>query len=60
MLIKFPTLAIHDERLSARLSSGLVAVMLGAFLLIGTGFAQSNLLHDAAHDTRHGFSFPCH
>ncbi|MCZ6885576.1 MAG: CbtB-domain containing protein [Alphaproteobacteria bacterium] len=28
--------------------------------MLGTGFAQSNLLHDAAHDTRHGFSFPCH
>jgi cobalt transporter subunit CbtB len=51
---------VHNERLLARLSSGLAAVMLGVFLLLGTGFAHSNLLHDAAHDTRHGFSFPCH
>ena len=42
------------------LSAGLIAVLLGSFLLLGTGFAQSNLLHDAAHDVRHGFTFPCH
>ena len=45
---------------SQHLSAGLVAVLLGSFLLLGTGFAQSNLLHDAAHDVRHGFTFPCH
>ncbi len=45
---------------SQRLSAGLAAVLLGSFLLLGTGFAQSNLLHDAAHDVRHGFTFPCH
>jgi len=43
-----------------RLSAGLIAVLLGSFLLLGTGFAHSNLLHDAAHDARHGFTFPCH
>ena len=41
-------------------SAGLIAVLLGSFLLLGTGFAQSDLLHDAAHDVRHGFTFPCH
>ncbi|HEX5517658.1 MAG TPA: CbtB domain-containing protein [Pseudolabrys sp.] len=24
------------------------------------GFANSQLLHNAAHDTRHSLSFPCH
>ncbi|MDH3241259.1 MAG: CbtB-domain containing protein [Alphaproteobacteria bacterium] len=46
--------------LSERLHAGTIAVLLGAFLLLGTGFAHSELLHDAAHDTRHGFTFPCH
>ena len=41
-------------------ASGVVVVLLGAFLLLGTGLAQPNLLHEAAHDTRHGFAFPCH
>ena len=45
---------------SQHLVSGLIAVLLGSFLLLGTGFAQSDLLHDAAHDVRHGFTFPCH
>jgi cobalt transporter subunit CbtB len=29
-------------------------------LLWGVGFAQPQLLHDAAHDSRHSFSFACH
>ncbi len=45
---------------SDRLAAGIVAVLLGTLLLFATGFAQANLLHDAAHDTRHGFTFPCH
>ncbi len=59
--------SIQDSKADARavyrierLSAGLVAVLLGSFLLLGTGFASSNLLHDASHDARHGFVFPCH
>jgi cobalt transporter subunit CbtB len=36
------------------------AILLGSFLLYGVGFAQPQALHDAAHDTRHSFAFPCH
>jgi len=32
----------------------------GLLLVFFTGFAQSEVLHDAAHDTRHALSFPCH
>ena len=38
----------------------LLALLLGAFLIIGTGFAQSEASHSAAHDSRHSFAFPCH
>ena len=36
------------------------AVALGLFLLWGVGFAAVPALHNAAHDTRHSMSFPCH
>lgn len=38
----------------------LVAALLGVFLVYGAGFAQPSALHDAAHDARHAFAFPCH
>ena len=49
-----------NRPLSGRIAAGTAAILLGAFLLLGTGFAHSELLHDAAHDSRHGFTFPCH
>lgn len=36
------------------------AMLLGSFLLYGVGFAQPQHIHDAAHDARHSFAFPCH
>ncbi|NND48714.1 MAG: CbtB-domain containing protein [Rhizobiales bacterium] len=42
-----------------RLAAALVFA-LGAFLVFGTGFAGSHTLHNAAHDSRHSFAFPCH
>lgn len=38
----------------------LFAVALGLGLLYGTGFAGADVLHNAAHDGRHSFAFPCH
>jgi cobalt transporter subunit CbtB len=43
-----------------RFTAALVALLLGAFLFLGVGFAPLPAVHDAAHDTRHGFAFPCH
>ncbi len=43
-----------------RVQIAVVATLLGAFLLLGVGFAHPNVLHNAAHDGRHAFSFPCH
>jgi len=37
-----------------------LALLAGLFLLYGAGFARSAALHDAAHDARHAFAFPCH
>ena len=38
----------------------LTTALLGAFVIFGVGFAHSDILHNAAHDTRHATGFPCH
>ena len=43
-----------------RMAAGVVASVLGFFMLVGVGFAQPMEIHNAAHDTRHAFTFPCH
>ncbi|MBM3566003.1 MAG: cobalt transporter [Alphaproteobacteria bacterium] len=45
------------ETFSPRLA-GVLALVFGAFVIFGAGFAA--VAHDAAHDTRHAFVFPCH
>lgn len=41
-------------------AAGAVVLLFGSFLLFGVGFAQPETIHNAAHDTRHSFTFPCH
>lgn len=38
------------------------AVLLGLTILFAVGFmqGQADVVHNAAHDTRHSFAFPCH
>ncbi|HEY7687321.1 MAG TPA: CbtB domain-containing protein [Dongiaceae bacterium] len=36
------------------------AALLGLFLISMVGFAGPDVIHNAAHDTRHGAAFPCH
>lgn len=36
------------------------AALLGVFMLYGVGVASAEMMHNAAHDTRHAISFPCH
>jgi cobalt transporter subunit CbtB len=38
----------------------LLAILFGALLIYGVGFAGPASLHNAAHDTRHAYAFPCH
>ncbi|MED5227549.1 MAG: CbtB domain-containing protein [Pseudomonadota bacterium] len=42
------------------LTAVVLGSLLGAFLILGVGFADSSNIHNAAHDTRHSVSFPCH
>ena len=58
----------HRNLVAAQASAGLtrrraVAVLgalFGLFLIFGVGFAHSGTIHNAAHDARHSFAFPCH
>jgi cobalt transporter subunit CbtB len=38
----------------------LVALTLGVALVMLVGFAPMEVVHNAAHDARHAFAFPCH
>ena len=39
----------------------LLGVMaLGFVIVFGTGFLNTDAVHNAAHDTRHAEGFPCH
>ena len=36
------------------------AFVLGVVVMLGVGFLPMDAVHNAAHDTRHSFAFPCH
>ena len=58
----FSTPATSDAGVSTRRMTAAVQMILGAVLIFVVGFAQGSggFLHNAAHDTRHAASFPCH
>ncbi len=51
--------ALASSRLEA-LRAAAIALVLGFGLVWLAGFAYPESVHDAAHDTRHALSFPCH
>lgn len=52
--------ATVEVDLRSRACAAIIAALLGAFILLGSGFAQPEVLHNAAHDARHALAFPCH
>jgi cobalt transporter subunit CbtB len=54
------TTSTQVSTLSDRMTAGILALLVGSFLIFGAGFAHSNVLHDTAHDVRHANGFPCH
>ena len=40
--------------------TALISLVLGFGLFYVVGFATPSAIHDAAHDSRHALSFPCH
>lgn len=49
--------AVPDTR---RLLPAIAAALLGMAILFGVALANSDTIHNAAHDTRHAAAFPCH
>lgn len=45
---------------SQRLAAILTAATFGLALIVISGFASPQTLHNAAHDWRHTHNFPCH
>lgn len=41
-------------------AAALFAIVLGMFIVFGVGLAQPDILHNAAHDSRHALAFACH
>lgn len=46
--------------LSSRLGRAGILAAVGLALVFVAGFAHPELVHNAAHDARHAFAFPCH
>jgi cobalt transporter subunit CbtB len=54
------SVAVSGVWYRTRAATALFLASLGLVFLFGAGFAHANLLHNAAHDSRHAFTFPCH
>jgi cobalt transporter subunit CbtB len=50
---------VHGGALAARWPA-LLCAFLGAVIVYGVGFSNLSVAHNAAHDTRHTMTFPCH
>ncbi len=56
----FPSInALPTDRTTVA-KAALLALVLGTGILLTAGFASPDLLHNAAHDSRHSLAFPCH
>lgn len=53
------TIAMRETR-AAAWKVALPVFLAGVFLVYVVGMAQTAPIHNAAHDTRHSLSFPCH
>jgi Probable cobalt transporter subunit (CbtB). len=53
---------IKDKVSSEHITAGTVMLLVGTLLIFAVGFAQGagGILHNAAHDTRHAVTIPCH
>jgi cobalt transporter subunit CbtB len=54
------TTKTQTKAAASPLISILFVAILGAGMVFLAGLAQSQTLHDAAHDMRHATGFPCH
>jgi cobalt transporter subunit CbtB len=55
----YPAPAAAGRSLAAVLPP-LLAILLGLVIVGVAGFSHPDVIHNAAHDTRHSIAFPCH
>ena len=52
---------LHSSDVSVSVTKQiLIALTLGVSLVLFVGFVPMEVVHNAAHDARHAFAFPCH
>jgi cobalt transporter subunit CbtB len=56
----YPAPAAAAGRSLAAVLPPLLAILLGLLVVGVSGFSHIDLVHNAAHDTRHSSGFPCH
>ena len=54
------TTTVTGQLTLTRKLPAIAAALFGIFIVWGVGISNSDTLHNAAHDTRHAFAFPCH
>ena len=54
------SVARHPVAALGNAAPACLALTLGAFIIYGVGFAAPAAIHNAAHDVRHAYAFPCH
>ncbi|MGI9404102.1 MAG: CbtB domain-containing protein [Hyphomicrobium sp.] len=54
------TPVVSGSERSGALIAAAIAFAFGVGLVFTTGLAHPSAIHNAAHDTRHALSFPCH
>jgi cobalt transporter subunit CbtB len=60
MIDQTTTLETSTQVRARAVTAALVAMAFGAFVVAAVGFAGAMEIHNAAHDSRHSFAFPCH
>ena len=55
-----PGVATARQHALSRCVAAAGAALLGLVLVYGAGLAQTEILHNGAHDARHAAGFPCH
>ncbi len=55
-----PTIEVAGAAKAGRLLQAAMAMGLGLLIVGFVGFSHLEVVHNAAHDTRHANAFPCH
>jgi cobalt transporter subunit CbtB len=58
--VPVPGVETDRHRARSRSVAAVGAALLGLVLVYGAGLAQTDALHNGAHDARHAAGFPCH